>query len=540
MLRPSFSDSHGPSADAALLARSPGTTDRLTVHVGDRLRILENDPRSGLCRGDVGTVLSVSKRRIRLDVNGRLHTFDPRRHNRFTLGYAASIFQRTAPVDHVHAAVSTAWTRPLLYRATSAHRSTLTAHWCPLPGQNTQDLAHAIDARRGPPCTQFYLDRQRALQAAQSDSAATSPLRSAWHLLSDSDRDRLQRQDREHRVAIHAHQRPRDRKHTWLERTRPATLAGAVRLVAQYRVEGNAALAYQHEHDTLNHELEQLRARATTDQRSALDDAAYPRIVQRLEDLAQHAHARAERSEAFRLALSAKTRFTPEDLPRHQVAFAHERRAVLLHEEARRTAEHVHTKLLAFCLQAEDRLEEGTELSTLARNTDTRPWFLDEYATWHSSLHSLESDREALAGHRADIDTRDSAAAHLLARFDDVSEQLARVDDYHQRETRAAELVSRYQESHRTFNAFLSEYYAYEPDRSPERHRELQAGYDTRFQAIHTHAEQIVGATKWHLPHLERAGLSLQEVTPYAEDITPSIAIAAQQRAQSSDKDISF
>ena len=540
VLRPSFSDSHGPSADAALLARSPGTTDRLTVHVGDRLRILENDPRSGLCRGDVGTVLSVSKRRIRLDVNGRLHTFDPRRHNRFTLGYAASIFQRTAPVDHVHAAVSTAWTRPLLYRATSAHRSTLTAHWCPLPGQNTQDLAHAIDARRGPPCTQFYLDRQRALQAAQSDSAAPSRLRSAWHLLSDTDRDRLQRQDREHRVAIHAHQRPRDRKHTWLERTRPATLAGAVRLVAQYRVEGNAALAYQHEHDTLNHELEQLRARATTDQRSALDDAAYPRIVQRLEDLAQHAQARAERSEAFRLALSAKTRFTPEDLPRHQVAFAHERRAVLLHEEARRTAEHVHTKLLAFCLQAEDRLEEGAELSTLARNTDTRPWFLDEYATWHSSLHSLESDREALAGHRADIDTRDSAAAHLLARFDDVSEQLARVDDYHQRETRAAELVSRYQESHRTFNAFLSEYYAYEPDRSPERHRELQAGYDTRFQAIHTHAEQIVGATKWHLPHLERAGLSLQEVTPYAEDITPSIAIAAQQRAQSSDKDISF
>lgn len=539
VLRPSFSDSHGPSADAALLARSPGTTERLTAHVGDRLRILENDPRSGLCRGDVGTVLSVSKRRIRLDVNGRVHAFNPRRHNRFSLGYAASIFQRTACVDHVHAAVSTAWTRPLLYRAASAHRSTLTAHWCPLPGQSTQDLAHAIDARRGPACTQFYLDRQRALHAAQTGPGAEGTLRSAWRLLSDSDRDRLQRQDREHRFAIHAHQRPRDRRRAWLERTRPATLAGAVRLVARYRVEGNAALAYQHEHDTLNHELEQLRERAATERRSPLDDEAYPRIVQRLEDLAESAHARAERSDAFRLALTEKTRFTPEDLPRHQAAFAHERRAVVLHEEARRTAEHLHSEILAFCLRAEDGLEEGAQLSTLARNSHTRPWFLAEYAAWRSGLQSLDRDREDLAALRADIDPRDPAVA-LLARFDDVSEQLARVDDYHQRETHAAELVSRYQESHRTFNAFLSEYYAYEPDRSPERHRELQAGYHTRFQAIRTHAEHIAGAPDWHRPHLERAGLSLREVTPYAKDITSSAAISAQQRVQSPDKDIGF
>ena len=540
VLRPGFNDSHGAGPDAALLARSPGTTERLTVHVGDRLRILENDPRSGLCRGDVGTVLSVSHRRIRLDVDGRVRTFNPRRHNRFTLGYAASIFQRTAPVDHVHAAVSTAWTRPLLYRATSAHRSTLTAHWCPFPGQTTQDLAHAINARRGPTCTQFYLDRQRALHAARAHPGAESTLRTAWYLLSDSDRDRLQHQDREHRFAIHAHQRPRDQREAWLERTRPATLAGAVRLVARYRVEGNAALAYQHEHDTLHHELEQLRERATTQQRSPLDDHAYPLIVQRLEDLAGNAHARAERSEAFRLALTEKTRFTPEDLPRHQAACAHERRALVLHEEARRTAEHLHSKLLAFCLQAEDRLEEGAQLSTLARNQDTRPWFLDEYAAWRSGLHSLDSEREDLAALRADIDTSDPAAAHLLARFADASRQLARVNDYHERETAAAELVSRYQESHRTFNAFLSEYYAYEPERTPERHRELQTGYETRFQAIHTHAEQIVGAPEWHLPHLERTGLSLQEVTPYAKDITPSTATSAQQRAQRPDKDISF
>ena len=540
VLRPGFNHSHGGSADAALLARSPGTTERLTVRVGDRLRILENDPRSGLCRGDVGTVLSVSNRRIRLDVGGRVHAFNPRRHNRFTLGYAASIFQRSAAVDHVHAAVSSAWTRPLLYRAASAHRRTLTAHWCPFPGQTTQDLAHAIDARRGPACTQFYLDRQRALHAAQSDTGAGSTLRTAWHLLSDADRDRLRHQDREHRFAIHAHQRPRDRRQAWLERARPATLAGAVRLVARYRVEGNAALAYQHEHDTLNHELEQLRERAAGEQRSPLDYEAYPRIVQRLEDLAENAHARAARSEAFRLALTEKTRFTAEDLPRHQAAFAHERRALALHEEARRTAEHLHSKLLAFCLQAEDRLEEGAQLSTLARNHDTRPWFLDEYATWRSGLHSLDRDRQDLAALATDIDTHDPAAAHLLARFEDVSRQLARVDDYHERETRASALVSRYQESHRAFNAFLSEYYAYAPDRTPERHRELQIGYETRFQAIRTHAEQIAGAPDWYLPHLERAGLSLHEVTPYAKDLTPSAANAAQLRAQSPDKDISL
>ncbi|MCY4571247.1 MAG: hypothetical protein OXF01_00485, partial [Gemmatimonadetes bacterium] len=315
---------------------------------------------------------------------------------------------------------------------------------------------------------------------------------------------------------------------------------GAVRLVARYRVEGNAALAYQHEHDTLAHELERLRERAAAERRSALDDAAYPRIVGRLEDLARSAHARAERSEAFRLALTEKTRFTAQDLPRHQGAFAHERRALVLHEEARRTAGRLHDKLLAFCLQAEERLEEGARLSTLARNNETRPWFLDGYAAWRSTLHALDGDRRELAALRADIDAGDPAAAPLLARFEDVSRQLARVHDYHERETRAAELVSRYQEAHRAFNAFLSEYYAYEPDRTPERHRALQTGYETRLRAIHAHAERIAGASHWHRPHLERAGLSLQEVAPYAKDLTPSAAIAAQQRAQSPDIDIGF
>ena len=230
--------------------------------------------------------------------------------------------------------------------------------------------------------------------------------------------------------------------------------------------------------------------------------------------------------------------FTPEDLPHHQAAFAHERRALALHEDARRTAEHLRSKLLAFCLQAEDRLEEGAQLSTLARNNGTRPWFLDEYATWRSGLHALDSDRQDLAALQADIDTKDPAAAHLLARFGAASKQLARVNDYHEREIHAAELVFRYQESHRTFNAFLSEYYAYEPERSPERHRGLQTGYETRSQAIRTHAEEIADAPDWYLPHLERAGLSLDEVTPYAKNIVASNAISAQQRARSPDKDI--
>ena len=532
VLRPAFTDPEAPRAASPSPTPAPETTERLTVHVGDRLRILENHPQSGLCRGDVGTVRSVSRRRIRLEVGGTVHAFNPVRHNRFALGYAASVYQHGDSVDHVHATLSSAWNRAALFRAAASHRQTLNVHWRAAPGQTLADLARAIDSHRATACTQFYTDRQRAILAAHDARAADTGLRRAWHLLSDSDRTRIDRQDREHRAAIHAHQRPRDSVPSWLRVARPTALGRVVRDAFRYRTEGAAALDYQSQFDELAHEITHLRGTAESDSERHAD------ALQRLGHLTAEAERHAARSADFRAALRAKTRFTAEDLPRHRAACRHELRALELDRETRRIARHFTQRALAWALTAEAHLDQGAELSTRADLADTRPWFLDDYAAWRERLPELETEREALADARKRVAPSDLPAPELIEEFDAASRRLARFLDYDERERAAAERASDYVALRQAFALALDDYYRHEQDRTPPERSAAQHRLTQSERALAARATELAAEVDWLTPHLERHGLTASHVLARAKERDPHRASIARERTHRHDRDI--
>ena len=511
VLRPAYASAGAPGASAGAVARAGDTTESLTVHVGDRLRILENHRESGLARGDVGTVLSVSRRRIRIDVDGTVRTFDPVRHNRFTLGYASSIYRRPSPTDHVHATVTAGWNRPLFFRASAAHRKSLTVHSRTTPGQTVEDLARSIDSRAGPSCTQSYTDRQHALHAAHDPHTNESTLRTAWHLLSADDQDRIQREDREQRAAIHAYQRGRDTTPTWL-RTAPApSIAQAIRMAFQYRSEGAAALDYQHQVDVLNAELAGIQERAADESRSALDDERYPEVLHRLHALADTASERAAASPAYRFALEEKTRFTPQDLDRHRDACAHDLRAHAIHTETRNMSAYFYTRARAWSLSVNDALDEGRDLSATAKAFDARAWFLDDYPDWYARLEQLDTDREALAQARANL-TADHPDHELLIRqFDDAAGRLAMAFGYHNREEQARKLVARYLDARQQHRRLRSTLYRTETPTAPAP-PELHAAIERAGELVHSLAAEIHADPERFTPHLERAGVTPREI----------------------------
>lgn len=539
VLRPAYASADTPGASAGATARAGATTESLTVHVGDRLRILESHRESGLASGDVGTVLSVSRRRIRLDVDGKVLNFDPVRHNRFALGYASSIYRRPSPTDHVHATVTPGWSQPLFFRAAAAHSKSLTVHSRTTPGQTVEDIARSIDTRTGPACSQSYTERQHALHAAHAPDTNESTLRTAWQLLSADDQDRIQREDRDQRGAIHAYQRGRDTTPSWLRTASAPSIAEAIGMAFRYRSEGAAALDYQYQFDVLNAELAAVRDRAVAQSSSAYDDAHYPEALHRLRALAETTSERIAASPAFRFALQEKTRFTAQDLDRHREDCAHELRAHHIHTETRNMSAYFYTRVRAWSLSVNDALDDGRDLSATAKAFDTRAWFLDDYPDWHARVEALESDREALSQGRANL-TADHPDHDLLIRqFDAAAARLAKALHHHNREVQTHELVTRYVEAVREHKQVRAAFYRQDSPRapaSPDARAAMQrADERVRALAAEIHAELHTNE-KWVSSHLERASVTLREIRVLATP-SPDTDVTPQQRTQAQDRD---
>ena len=515
VLRPSFTHPDGVRTPSSLLGRIPETAESITLHVGERIRILENHPK-GLCRGDIGTVTALSASRVTIDADGDVHTFNPRRHNRFTLGYATSVYQRPARADHVHAAITSAWTQPALYRATTTHRSRLTVHWRANPGQTLVDLSQSIESRTTPACTQLYLDRQRAVAAAHSQRATDHPLKTAWHLLSDDERSLIQRQDHDQRAAIHSHQQPRDATSPWLRTAKPASVAAALRHAVAYRTEGAAAVDYQREYDTLANALSRIERTAAAHQQPVLDAPEYPDILRRLEHVTSEATQRAGASNVFRLALSQKTRYTADDVTRHHESCQHDLRAHHLYQEARNMSAYFNARALRWSLTADTLHGELDDLGAVAEEIGTRPFFLDAYGDCHPRIGELETESQELARIRAELTSPEPQLLALITRFDDAAKPFLADLAKHKRELAGAEIVAAYKVARSTQRALQDDLYRYQSTRTPEKQRAAVATFEQGQERLYAQAAEIHEQTEWLTPHLEQADLTSREIQVYA------------------------
>ena len=515
VLRPSYTRPDGARTPSSVLGRIPETTESLTLHVGERIRILENHP-NGLCRGDIGTVTALSASRITINVDGAVHTFNPRRHNRFTLGYATSVYQRPARADHVHAAITSGWTHPALYRATTTHRSGLTVHWRARPGQTLVDLGQSIASRTTPACTQFYLDRQRAIAAAHTQRATDHPLKTAWHLLSDDERARIQRQDHDQRAAIHTHQQPRDATSPWLHTAKPASVVGALRRAFAYRTEGAAAIDYQREYDTLANALSRIERTAAAHQQPVLDAPMYADILRRLEHVTSKATQRAGASNVFRLALAQKTRYTDTDVTRHHESCQHDLRAHHLHQEARNMSAYFNARALRWSLTADTLHGELGDLAAVAEQIGTRPFFLDAYTGCHPRLAELEAEYHELARNRTALVSPDPQLLELITRFDTAAKPFLVDLAKHKHELAGAETVAAYKLARDTQHALQDDLYRYQSTRTPEEQHAAGAAFEQAQQRLYAQAAEIHEQTEWLAPHLKQADLTTREIQVYA------------------------
>lgn len=536
VLRPAFTHPDGTPLPSRIVGPIPDTTDTLTVHVGDRLRILENHS-NGLSRGDIGTVTRLSSTEITLDVDGTAYTFNPRRHNRFTLGYAASVYQRPPRADHVHAAISSAWNQPAFYRAaTTTHRG-LTAHWRATPGQTLIDLARAISSRTTPPCSQFYLDRQRAIVAAHRQPSGDHPLKTAWHLLSDEERTDIQRRDHDHRIAIHTHQQPRDATNPWLRTAKPASIASAFRHAFAYRTEGAAALDYQHQYDTLTHTLSRIRQIAKTHGQSLLDAPEYPDTLQRLRDVTAHAVARARSSNVFRLALAQKTRYTVDDLERHQETSNHELRAHHLAQESRNMSAYFNARALGWSLAADALSADLADLDAVAHEARIRPFFLDGYAECHPHFAELEAQYQELARIREQLSSPNTQLLDLVTRFDAAVQPFLAHLATHNRELQAIDTVAAYKTARDTYRHLQDELHRYQSTRSLEDHQAALRAVADHHRTLQSRAAEVHQDLEWLDPHLKQAEITIREIEVYAAALTgPDVPALERTERQELDR----
>ena len=516
VLRPAVTDPENRSSNAAA-ARNIEVLESIDVHVGDQLRILENDPQRGLFRGDVGTVLSVSRRRIRILVDGKERSFNARRHNRFMLGYATTVYQQTTTADHVHAILSASSTRPSTFRAATAHEKSLTVHWSARAGETITDLARAIDARGPVECTQFYAHRQHALHRAHLDTPDTSKLRTAWQLLSPVERTAIENEDRHHRESIHEHQRPRDRANPWLRTAEPASIATAFGHVARYRTESAAAVAYQHSYDELASALTTATAGITADQPSPATAARHSELLEELDTLTTAATDRAARSSTFRLILAEKTGFTPEDLDRQRAECEHQLRAHRLQEEARDPKAHFEAHARAWCVDTADVLEEGSDLRTRAELGGVRPWFAEGYPEWHRSLLELTARHESLATTRATLPADRPETQQLLDEFDTARQKLDAVLKYHEREERTATRARSYREFADALRDRYVEYYGNTEGRDVQEQRVYERRVNDDHKLLYERAAELAQDLDSSRPHLEDQGIKETEIRQYTQ-----------------------
>ena len=528
VLRPAYTHPDGSPLPSRVVGPIPDTTDTLTVHVGDRIRILENHS-TGLSRGDIGTVRHLSSTEITVDVDGTTYTFNPRRHNRFTLGYAASVYQRPPRADHVHAAISSAWNQPALYRAATTSYRGLTVHWRATPGQTLIDLARAITSRTTPPCSQFYLDRQRAIVAAHRQPSGDHPLKTAWHLLSNEERTDIQRRDHDHRVAIHTHQQPRDATAPWLHTAKPASIASAVRDAFAYRTEGAAALDYQHEYDTLNHTLSRIRRTAQVHGQSLLDTPEYPDTLQRLRDVAAHATARARSSNIFRLALAQKTRYTADDLERHQETSNHELRAHHLAQESRNMSAYFNARALGWSLAADALHAELADLEAVAQEAQTRSFLLDGYAECHPRFAELEAQYRELARIRDELAAPNTQLLDLITRFDTAAQPFLGHLATHNRELQATQTVAAYKTARDAYRHHQDDLHRYQSARTTEEQHAAARAVAGHHRVLETRAAEIRDDLEWLDPHLKQAEITVREIEVYAPTLAGPDAPALER-----------
>ena len=183
---------------------------------------------------------------------------------------------------------------------------------------------------------------------------------------------------------------------------------------------------------------------------SAAPDPRRLDLLEELLDLTTTATERAARSSTFRLALTERTPFTPEDLERHLAECEHELRAQRLKEEAHDSEAHFKAHARAWCLDASGileewsnlaaraDLEEGGDLAVSAGLDESCPWFAEGYGEWHRSLAALAKRRETLNEARSAIDAGDPGLATIRENFEAGSAKLDAALNYHEREEKRA------------------------------------------------------------------------------------------------------
>ena len=453
----------------------------------------------------------------RILVEGKERSFNPRRHNRFMLGYATTVYQQTTTADHVHAILSASSTRPSTFRAATAHEKSLTVHWSARAAETITDLARAIDARGPAECTQFYAHRQHALHRAHLDTPDASKLRTAWQLLSPVERTAIENEDRRHRESIHEHQRPRDRANPWLRTAEPASFATAFGHVARYRTESAAAVAYQRSYDELASALTAATAGITADQPSPATAARHSELLEELDTLTTAATDRAARSTTFRLILAEKTGFTPEDLDRQRAECEHQLRAHRLQEETRDPKAHFEAHARAWCVDAADVLEEGSDLRTRAELGGVRPWFAEGYPEWHQSLLELAARHESLATTRATLPADRPETQQLLDEFDTARQKLDAVLKYHEREERTATRARSYREFADALRDRYVEYYGNTEGRDVQEQRVYERRVNDDHKLLYERAAELAQDLDWSRPHLEDQGIKETEIRQYTQ-----------------------
>ena len=247
--------------------------------------------------------------------------------------------------------------------------------------------------------------------------------------------------------------------------------------------------------------------------------------------------ARAEASDAFRLAFPEKTRFALDDIESHREDCAHELRAHHIHTETRNMAAYFYTRALSWTTAVDTELDKGASLSGTARVLNVRPWFLDDYPEWYRSVSDLEQDHAALVEVHGKLPADDPANAELLAQFDAASKRLTAVVEHHEREARAAELVGDYallRAEHRQQQDAL---YRYRSTRTGAEHRDAQKAFEQLNRRLH--AATVEPILEWAKPHLERASVTEREIEVFATSHRDPKAFTPD-RTQKRDIDISF
>ena len=193
------------------------------------------------------------------------------------------------------------------------------------------------------------------------------------------------------------------------------------------------------------------------------------------------------------------------------------------------------TRIRAWCLNAEGVLDEGAELAAQAQLVNRRPWFVEGYQDWCTSLHPLAAELDSLADARAGIGAADADTARLLKRFDAAGKRLRDAFDYHRREDRTAARVKSYGEFKTALDNRYFEFYDNSEGRDPREQMAYESKVNRDYKALYERAAELAQDLEWVRPHLEANEISEREIEQFGNALR---AIAT--RAQSTDLDWSW